>query len=104
MQGLLRDDGKGLRFGLTVTKKVGHATERNRIRRRLRTAIELAAVDHRDRSADVVVIGRRDCLTAPYPIIVEDLARALKAVTKPKPRRPVEAIPSDGERRGSPHA
>ena len=37
VQGRLRgDDGLGLRVGLTVTKKVGHATERNRIKRRLR--------------------------------------------------------------------
>lgn len=105
MQGRLRDDAGGLRFGLTVTKKVGHATERNRIRRRLRTAIHLAAVDHLDRNADVVVIGRRDSLSAPYPLLVEDLRRALGAVLKSRPRRPAEAIlPSDGERRGSPHA
>ena len=42
VQGRLRDtdapDGAGLRFGFTVTKKVGHATERNRIKRRLRAA------------------------------------------------------------------
>ena len=44
VQGRLRDgDGAGLRFGLTVTKKVGHATERNRIKRRLRAAIRDAA-------------------------------------------------------------
>src|SRR4051794_12119564 len=46
VQGLVRDDASGLRFGLTVTKKVGHATERNRIRRRLRQAFRHAAVDH----------------------------------------------------------
>ena len=41
VQGRLRgEDGLGLRFGLTVTKKVGHATERNRIKRRLRAAVQ----------------------------------------------------------------
>ena len=104
VQGRLRDDTAGLRYGLTVTKKIGHATERNRIRRRLRAAIHLAAVDHRDRNADVVVIGRRDSLSAPYPLLVEDLRRALGTVLRPT-RRPLEALPSsDGERRGSPHA
>ena len=102
VQGRLRDDTAGLRYGLTVTRKVGHATERNRIRRRLRSAIHLAAVDHRGRNADVVVIGRHECLAAPYPLLVEDLRRALGVVTKPRKARPAEAIPSDGERRGSP--
>jgi ribonuclease P protein component len=105
VQGRLRDDTAGLRYGLTVTRKVGHATERNRIRRRLHTAIHLAGVDHRDCNADVVVIGRRESLAAPYPVLVEDLRRALGVVTKPRRPRPAEAHPSsDGERRGSPHA
>jgi ribonuclease P protein component len=105
VQGRLRDDAGGLRFGLTVTKKIGHATERNRIRRRLRAAIHSAAVDHRERSADVVVIGRRESLSTPYPLLVEDLRRALGIVLKAGTRRPVEAFsPSDGEGRGSPHA
>jgi ribonuclease P protein component len=103
VQGRLRDDMAGLRFGLTVTKKVGHATERNRIRRRLRNAIQSAAVDHRERSADVVVIGRRESLSAPFPLLVEDLRRALGMVTKPRRAAAVEIHPSsDGERRGSP--
>ena len=105
VQGLARDDTDGLRFGLTVTKKVGHATERNRIRRRLRTAIDRAAVDHSGRNADVVVIGRRPILAAPHELLVEDLRRALAVVTKSGPaRRPAEALSTDGERRGSPYA
>ena len=131
VQGLVREDANGsdgpaggsngpaggLRFGITVTKKVGHATERNRIRRRLRTAIDRAAVYHSDRNADVVVIGRRPVLGAPYELLVEDLRRALAVVTNPKsaprptrpaeptgPAKPAEALSTDGERRGSPHA
>ena len=105
VQGRIRDDCEGLRFGLTVTKRVGHATERNRIRRRLRAAIHSVAVDHLRRNADVVVIGRRDVLTAPYPALVHDLDRALKVVTKPKPAHRADGpSPSEGERRGSPHA
>jgi ribonuclease P protein component len=110
VQGLVREDADGLRFGITVTKKVGHATERNRIRRRLRTAIGRAAVDHPGRNADVVVIGRRPALGAPHDLLVEDLRRALSAVTKPRsarepaPRPRAETLSTDGERRGSPHA
>jgi ribonuclease P protein component len=105
VQGRLRDDAEGLRFGLTVTKRVGHATERNRIRRRLRAAIHLAAVDHLGRNADVVVIGRREALSAAYPVLLDDLDRALRVVTKPKPGGPAAApLSTGGEGRGSAHA
>ncbi len=112
MQGRLRgNDALGLRFGLTVTKKVGHATERNRIKRRLRAAMRSAATDYAALDVDVVVIGRRDILAADYPGLIEDLRRALKVVTKPKtaraestPQVPAEPPSLDGERRGTPHA
>jgi ribonuclease P protein component len=87
VQGLARDDANGLRFGLTVTKKVGHATERNRIRLRLRQAFRDAAVDHGGRNADVVVIGRRPALAAAFPLLVGDLQRALAIVTSPRPAK-----------------
>jgi ribonuclease P protein component len=106
VQGRLRgDDGLGLRVGLTVTKKVGHATERNRIKRRLRNAVRLAAADYLDARTDVVVIGRRDILTTDYRLLIDDLRRALRVVTKPKSARPAEpSPPTDGERRGTSHA
>jgi ribonuclease P protein component len=106
VQGRLRgNDGLGLRVGLTVTKKVGHATERNRIKRRLRNAVRLAAADYLDARTDVVVIGRRDILTTDYRLLIDDLRRALRVVTKPKSARPAEpSPPTDGERRGTSHA
>ena len=88
LQGRLRDtdapDGAGLRLGFTVTKKVGHATERNRIRRRLRAAAREAGASHADTPADVVVIGRRGALSAAYSALVADIDRALGIVTRPK--------------------
>src|SRR5215211_7876670 len=65
VQGRLRgagahSDALGLRFGLTVTKKVGNAPERSRIKRRLRAAVQVAAAGHAATDMDVVVIGRRD--------------------------------------------
>ena len=93
--------GPSLRFGLTVTKQVGHATERNRIKRRLRTACRLAAPDLASIAADVVVIGRRDILTAAYATLVDDLRRALRVVTKPRTARRPERT-SDGRRSARP--
>ena len=105
LQGLLRDDFGGLRFGLTVTKRVGHATERNRIRRRLRAALPRAASRHLDRAADIVVIVRRDALGVPFEVLVDDLARGLRAVTKPKTPKPhTNSSDIDAPRRGPTHA
>ncbi len=106
VQGRLRDgDASGLRFGFTVTKRVGHAVERNRIKRRLRAAVLDASGSHADMPADVVVIGRRDALSADYEALVEDIRRALRIVTKPKTKRSGEPPRSAGEeRRKPPHA
>ncbi len=78
------ETAEGLHVGFTVTKRVGHATERNRIRRRLRGAVDRAALDAATLPADVVIVGRRPLLDAPFAAIVEDLRRAFGAVTKPK--------------------
>jgi ribonuclease P protein component len=114
VQGRLRGDRggdgpAGLRIGLTVTKRVGHATERNRIKRRLRTACGIAGLDYADANADIVVIGRRDILTADYDVLMNDLRRALRVVTQPKSARPEgrtepSTPPTNGERRGHSHA
>ncbi len=78
-------DGLGLRMGLTVTKRVGNAVERNRIKRRLRAVAKFAASGTAGRDADVVVIARRDVLTTEFDCLADDLRRALAIVTKPRP-------------------
>ena len=50
------------RFGFTVTKQVGKAVERNRIRRRLKAAVRDVAPDHAKRDFDYVLIARRPAL------------------------------------------
>jgi ribonuclease P protein component len=109
LQGRLReasDEISGLRFGFTVTKKVGHATERNRIKRRLRAAANDAGAGHADKPLDVVVIGRREALSAAYDVLLDDIDRGLKVVMKPKSRRPGPApsLPTGDASRRSPHA
>ncbi|MEN3931388.1 ribonuclease P protein component [Microvirga sp. W0021] len=89
VQGRLRSpnehtENPGLRFGLTVTKKVGHATERNRIKRRLRNAVAQAVSGHENIAIDMVIIGRRTILSAEYNVLVSDIASALRVVSKPK--------------------
>ena len=87
VQGLGRgpDGASGLRVGLTVTKRVGHATERNRIKRRLRAAVLRLGADTVALAADLVVVARRPALHAPFSDLVADLARAAPAVARPRP-------------------
>lgn len=63
-------------IGLTVTKKVGNAPERNRVKRRLRAAARACGSDFRTQH-DYVLVGRREALTVPFGRLVADLGSAL---------------------------
>lgn len=67
----------GPRVGFTVTKKVGCAVERNRVKRRLRAAVHELRAQARD-GHDYVVVGRRDALGRPFAALVGDLDRAMR--------------------------
>lgn len=83
---LKRGDGLPPRVGFTVTKKVGNAVVRNRIRRRLREAVRLhAAADMADGS-DYVIVGREDLVTTPFAEIAAELSRRVRG--KDQPQRP----------------
>jgi len=68
------------RFGCTVTKRIGNAVRRNRVKRRLREAIRLTAPDNAQAGFDYVVIARNTALDAPFGNIVEDMRTALQRV------------------------
>ena len=68
---------KHLRIGFTVSRRVGNAVERNRVRRRLRAVVREVLVAHGKEGCDYVVIGRRALLTRPYGELVHDLETAL---------------------------
>lgn len=69
-----------IRFGLTVTKKVGNAVVRNRVRRRLR-ALALAGLPGAGKPGfDYVLIGRVATISRPHAALVKDLETALKRV------------------------
>ena len=70
--------GDDVRIGFTVSRKVGNAVERNRVRRRLRAVVEEFAGAGLRRGYDFVVIGRQAALGRPYAALVRDLARALE--------------------------
>ncbi len=84
MQALARPDAEApARVGLTVTRKEGGSVERNRIRRRLRAAIRAQAA-HAPAGRDLVFIGRRDVLTVAFPVLLDDIQRALAAARAAK--------------------
>jgi ribonuclease P protein component len=68
------------RFGFTVTRQIGKAVERNRIRRRLKAAVRDVGPDHARRDFDYVLIARKPALTSAFGAIVSDLVKALERV------------------------
>jgi ribonuclease P protein component len=80
LQALRRGDTDAPRFGFTVTKKIGNAVVRNRIRRRLREAVRLAGDGAR--GTDYVLIGRRAALALEFDRLIADLASGLAALSK----------------------
>ncbi len=82
----------GIRFGFTITKKIGKAHERNRMRRRLSHALRSVAVPLTLETWDCVIVARRPAHDCPFDDLVRDieaalqrLARAPAAATKPAP-------------------
>lgn len=72
------------RVGFTVTKKVGNAVVRNRIKRRLREAAQRVIPQHssmeNDTAHDYVIIGKHGALTRDFTAILKDLQQALDHV------------------------
>jgi len=77
--------GEGaMRLGLTVTKKIGNAVTRNRVRRRLREAARAVLPVVGRPGHDYVLIARVGALSRSFAELKADLERALKAVHDPE--------------------
>jgi ribonuclease P protein component len=70
-----RQDEGGVRIGLTASRHTGSATERNRIRRRLRAAAREAFAGVAI-ACDIVAVARREALTETYDALVRALAES----------------------------
>lgn len=78
------EGGRGVRLGVTASRHVGGAVERNRIRRRLKAAAREAYAGV-TQPVDVVLVARRDALTAEFA----DLVRAAsEGLVRAKPAKP----------------
>jgi ribonuclease P protein component len=83
LQILTRNDQAPARIGFTVTKKIGNAVVRNRTRRRLKEAarLELAALPLPGVNlvgVDLVLIGREGTRARAFPVLRDDIRRALR--------------------------
>ena len=72
-----RPDSGPMRVGFTVSRKVGNAVERNRVRRRLREVVRLFGAGRMRNGYDYVLVGRQAALSLPFDRITHDFERAL---------------------------
>src|SRR5262245_25176157 len=77
------DDGP-IRVGFTVSRKVGDAVERNRVRRRLREVVRLTAAASLRSGHDYVLVGRRGALSLPFERMSHDFDQALRRLRAPR--------------------
>ncbi len=76
-----REDGDStMRVGFTVTKKIGNAVVRNRMKRRFRALAREMLPEHGIAGADHVLIGRAGGIEREYASLAAELKRALKKV------------------------
>jgi len=94
LQARSRPDNGPTRVGFTVSKKVGTAVERNRVRRRLKAVLGRLAAALRS-GHDYVLIGRRAALALPFDRMVEELKISLRRL-EPRAARPDISAQKDG--------
>ncbi len=83
LQALRRADEAPCRVGFTVTRKVGNAVARNRIRRRLREVVRLVLRQRPVRGFDFVLIGRAATRERRFADLLADFRRALDKAGAP---------------------
>ena len=71
------DDDDLVRVGYTVTRKIGNAVVRNRMKRRFRALVRETFPDHAVAGADHVLIGRSSGIERDYATLAAELKRAL---------------------------
>ena len=71
------NDGQGRRYGITVTKKIGNAVVRNRMKRRFRELLWAALPGGGLPDHDHVLIGREGGVERDFSRLSEELAKAL---------------------------
>ena len=72
-----RDDDPAMRLGITVTKKIGGAVVRNRMKRRFRALARELLPNIGFAGADHILIGRAGGIERDFAALTADLEKAL---------------------------
>ncbi|MEP2990845.1 MAG: ribonuclease P protein component [Parasphingorhabdus sp.] len=75
-------DHQAVRFGITVTKKIGNAVVRNRMKRRFRALISDILPKYGLDGADHILIGRKQDKGPAFGAMQADLEKGLKHLAK----------------------
>jgi ribonuclease P protein component len=69
-----------VRVGIVVSKKVGKAVRRNRVRRRLREALRalLREPGWKETAIDLLIVAKPEAVEADYQRLLKDLRGALR--------------------------
>lgn len=68
---------EGMRYGITVTKKIGNAVVRNRMKRRFRELLRAALPAQGLADHDHVLIGRAGGVERDFHLMADELSKAL---------------------------
>ncbi|MEH6789797.1 ribonuclease P protein component [Parasphingorhabdus sp.] len=71
-----------VRYGITVTKKIGNAVARNRMKRRFRALLAEVLPEHGFPGADHIMIGRKADTEADFATMRADLEKGLRYLAK----------------------
>ncbi|HSF13280.1 MAG TPA: ribonuclease P protein component [Erythrobacter sp.] len=91
--------GQGIRFGITVTKKIGNAVVRNRMKRRFRELLRAALPNQGLPDHDHVLIGRAGGIERDFHLLEQELAKALERAREGKGDPSGGRRPRKGNRR-----
>ena len=80
LQKVKRDDKKIPRYGVTASKKIGIAVERNRAKRRIRHAIKEVLPKYGKNGYDYVVVATTKTNKVSWKTVLNDLEMALREI------------------------
>ena len=111
LQARRRADEGSVRVGFTVSRQVGDAVERNRVRRRLRELVKRAGAGRLRAGHDYVLVGRAAALAASFGDMARELDAALDRIdarerkgTGGAPARPLHDAGSPSAARAAPQS